>query len=119
MTASGRLLSGSIKYGDKNGLGPALNDVLAAYEKLPEAERRPYSINTVDLTNFADTTSRPLCARNSGPADQLRIRVTEGNQQLTRQRDGLTRASKPMPCGWPDDQPPALFGRAEAVNREG
>jgi hypothetical protein len=44
MTPSGRLLAGSIKYGDKTGLGPALKEVLAAYAKLPEAERRPKAV---------------------------------------------------------------------------
>ena len=44
MTASGRLLSGSIKYGDRKGLAPALEGVLAAYAKLPEAERRPATV---------------------------------------------------------------------------
>jgi hypothetical protein len=44
MTASGRLLEGSIKYGDCNGLAPALRGVLAAYTRLPEAERRPQSV---------------------------------------------------------------------------
>lgn len=44
MTSAGRLLSGAVKYGDKNGLGPALREVLAAYAKLPEAERRPKSV---------------------------------------------------------------------------
>jgi hypothetical protein len=44
MTSAGRLLSGAIKYGDKNGLGPALQEVLTAYAKLPEAERRPETV---------------------------------------------------------------------------
>jgi hypothetical protein len=40
MTSSGRLLSGSMKYGDRNSLAHALREVLDAYAKLPEAERR-------------------------------------------------------------------------------
>jgi len=39
MTSAGRLLEGAVKYGDKNGMGPALKEVLDAYAKLPEAER--------------------------------------------------------------------------------
>ncbi len=41
MTSAGRLLSGSMKYGDRKSLAPALREVLAAYAKLPEEERRP------------------------------------------------------------------------------
>jgi hypothetical protein len=44
MTSAGRLLSGSMKYGDRNSLAPALQEVLAAYAKLPEAERRAKSV---------------------------------------------------------------------------
>jgi hypothetical protein len=39
MTSAGRLLTGSVK--DKNGLARALREVLEAYAKLPEAQRRP------------------------------------------------------------------------------
>jgi hypothetical protein len=42
MTSAGRLLSGAVK--DRNDLAPALQDVLDAYAKLPEAERRPRSV---------------------------------------------------------------------------
>jgi hypothetical protein len=42
MTSAGRLLSGSVK--DRNGLAQALEEVLQAYAKLPEAERRPKSV---------------------------------------------------------------------------
>lgn len=45
MTSTGRLLAGSVKYGDRNGLGPALEEVLKAYAKLPEAERRAKSVD--------------------------------------------------------------------------
>lgn len=45
MTASGRLLSGSVKYGDRKGLAQALQDVLTAYKKLPEDERRPKAVD--------------------------------------------------------------------------
>lgn len=44
MTSTGRLLGGAVKYGDRNGLGPALEEVLKAYAKLPEAERRAKSV---------------------------------------------------------------------------
>jgi hypothetical protein len=45
MTSAGRLLSGAVKYGDARGLAPALREVLAAYAKLPETERRPRSVD--------------------------------------------------------------------------
>ncbi len=44
MTSAGRLLSGSMKYGDRKSLAPALQKVLKAYAKLPEAQRRPLSV---------------------------------------------------------------------------
>lgn len=43
MTSSGRLLEGSVK--GKYGLAPALQEVLDAYAKLPEAERRAKSVD--------------------------------------------------------------------------
>ena len=43
MTSSGRLLEGSVKGPD--GLAPALQEVLNAYAKLPDAERRPGSVD--------------------------------------------------------------------------
>jgi hypothetical protein len=42
MTSAGHLLSGSVK--DKNGLAKALQEVLEAYAKLPEGERRPKAV---------------------------------------------------------------------------
>ena len=42
MTSSGRLLTGRVK--DRNGLAAALQEVLDAYAKLPEAERRPRAV---------------------------------------------------------------------------
>jgi hypothetical protein len=42
MTSAGHLLSGSVK--DKNGMAKALQEVLEAYAKLPEAERRPRAV---------------------------------------------------------------------------
>lgn len=43
MTSSGRLLEGSVKGPD--GLAPALQEVLNDYAKLPDAERRPGSVD--------------------------------------------------------------------------
>ncbi len=43
MTASGRLLSGTIK--GRDGLAQGLQEVLDAYAKLPEAERRPQAVD--------------------------------------------------------------------------
>src|SRR5213075_1615251 len=42
MTSAGRLLAGSVK--DRNGLAQALEEVLQAYAKLPEAERRAKAV---------------------------------------------------------------------------
>lgn len=42
MTSAGRLLSGRIK--DRNSLAQALDEVLAAYAKLPEEQRRPKAV---------------------------------------------------------------------------
>jgi hypothetical protein len=42
MTSSGRLLSGTVKQ--PGGLAPALEEVLRDYAKLPEAERRPRTV---------------------------------------------------------------------------
>ena len=42
MTSAGKLLTGRVK--DRNGLAAALQEVLDAYAKLPEAERRPKSV---------------------------------------------------------------------------
>src|SRR5262245_22499002 len=42
MTSSGRLLEGSVK--GPGGMAQALREVLDAYAKLPEAERRPRSV---------------------------------------------------------------------------
>jgi hypothetical protein len=43
MTSSGRLLQGSVK--GRDGLAQSLQEVLGAYAKLPEAERRPKSVD--------------------------------------------------------------------------
>jgi hypothetical protein len=40
MTSAGRLLSGSMKYGDRKGLATALQQVLDSYAKVPEDQRR-------------------------------------------------------------------------------
>jgi hypothetical protein len=42
MTSAGQLLSGKVK--DRNGLAAALQDVLDTYAKIPEAQRRPKSV---------------------------------------------------------------------------
>jgi hypothetical protein len=42
MTSAGRLLQGLVK--GKDGMAPALREVLDAYAKLPEAERRPEKV---------------------------------------------------------------------------
>lgn len=49
MTSSGRLLSGAMKYGDRAGMAAALQEVLDAYAKLPEADRRPAAAVTGEV----------------------------------------------------------------------
>lgn len=44
MTSTGRLLAGSMKYGDRKSLAFALREVLDAYAKLPEQVRRPKTV---------------------------------------------------------------------------
>jgi hypothetical protein len=44
MTSAGKLLAGSMKYGDRESLGPALREVLDSYAKLPKADRVPKSV---------------------------------------------------------------------------
>ena len=46
MTSTGRLLQGSMKYGDRKSLASALHAVLDDYAKLPEGERRAKSIDS-------------------------------------------------------------------------
>ena len=41
MTSAGKLLAGSMKYGDRTSMAPALREVLDAYARLPEADRKP------------------------------------------------------------------------------
>src|SRR5262249_7889106 len=43
MTSSGRLMSGSIK--DKNSMAQGLQEILQAYAKIPEAERRAQAVD--------------------------------------------------------------------------
>lgn len=80
MTSSGRLLSGTVK--DRNGLAQGLQEVLDAYAKLPEAERRSKSVagevkpqpqppaGGLVLTIY----DRPL-----GRSEEGRYRLPEGN----------------------------------------
>ncbi len=46
MTSTGRLLQGSMKYGDRKSLAGALQGVLDEYAKLPESERLASSIDS-------------------------------------------------------------------------
>jgi hypothetical protein len=57
MTSTGRLLSGAVRYGDRNGLGPALEQVLEAYKKLPQDER---------LAARVDSQEKPVPAPPEG-----------------------------------------------------
>ena len=46
MTSAGRLLSGTMKYGDRASMAQALREVLDGYAKLPESERRPPAVTS-------------------------------------------------------------------------
>src|SRR5262249_10123251 len=81
MTATGRLLSGSVK--DKNGLAQGLQEVLDAYAKLPEEERRPRTV---------DGEEKPVPAPPPGGLvltiyDRPLGRMTEGRYRLPEGRD--------------------------------
>lgn len=80
MTASGRLLSGSVK--DRNGLAQGLRDVLAAYKKLPEAERRPAQVEGEEKPVPAPPAGGLVLTvydRPLGRAEAGRYRLPEGN----------------------------------------
>jgi len=81
MTSTGRLLSGSVK--DRNGLAQGLREVLKAYAKLPEAERRPRTVPGEE---------KPVPAPPSGGLvltiyDRPLGRTEEGQYRLPEGRD--------------------------------
>jgi hypothetical protein len=81
MTSTGRLLSGAIKYGDRNGMGPALQEVLDAYAKLPQAERLAASVESEEKPVPAPPEGGAVLTiydRPLGRADG-RYRLPEGN----------------------------------------
>lgn len=91
MTSSGRLLQGSVK--GRDGLAPALQEVLNAYAKLPEPERRPKSVDGEIKPQPAPPPAglvltiydRPLAKKVSGPfseekgPDIFSYRLPEGD----------------------------------------
>jgi hypothetical protein len=82
MTASGRLLSGAMKYGDRRSLAPALEQVLKDYSRLPDGERRPEKV---------ESEVKPVPAPPAGGAvltiyDRPLGRV-EGTYRLPKERD--------------------------------
>ncbi len=81
MTSTGRLLSGSVKYGDRNGLAPALQEVLTAYAKLPEAERRAKTVAGEEKPVPAPPPGGLVLTiydRPLGRSEQGRYRLPEG-----------------------------------------
>ena len=86
MTSTGRLLAGSVK--DRNGLAQALEEVLDAYAKLPEAERRPKAVE-----GEIEAAARAAAGRTG--ADDLR------SAPGTRRRAGIAspKATISAACG--------------------
>lgn len=85
MTSAGRLLAGAVK--EKNGLAQALQEVLDAYAKLPEEERRPTMV-AGDEKSVAPPPPGGLVLtiydRPLGRSDEGRYHLLEG-----RDLDGL------------------------------
>src|SRR5437016_181661 len=81
MTSTGRLLAGTVK--DRNSLAQGLQEVLDAYAKLPEAERRPKIVDSDEKSVPAPPPGglvltiydRPLgrIASEPGPSAQYRL----------------------------------------------
>ena len=79
MTASGRLLEGTVK--SKDGMAAALQEVLDAYAKLPEAERRPQKVEgevKPQLPPPAGGLVLTIYDRPLGRPEPGRLRLPEG-----------------------------------------
>jgi len=80
MTSAGRLLSGTVK--DRNGLAQGLQEVLEAYAKLPEAQRRPKSVEGEVKPQSAPPPGGLVLTiydRPLGRNEEGRYRLPEGN----------------------------------------
>jgi hypothetical protein len=80
MTSSGRLLSGTVK--DRSGLEQGLQEVLAAYSKLPETERRPKSVEGEIKPQSAPPPGGLVLTIYDRPLGRIvegRYRLPEGN----------------------------------------
>jgi hypothetical protein len=80
MTSSGRLLSGTVK--DRNGLAQGLQEVLEAYAKLPEDQRRPKSVEGEVKPQPAPPPGGLVLTiydRPLGRSEEGRNRLPEGN----------------------------------------
>lgn len=80
MTSAGRLLSGSIK--DRNRLAQGLQEVLDAYAKLPETERRPEAVEGKVQPQVApppDGLVLTIYDRPVGRSAEGRYRLPEGD----------------------------------------
>ena len=82
MTAAGRLLEGSVK--GKEGMAAALEEVLSAYPKPPEAERRP---------DWVDREVKPPCSPPPG-----RLVQTIYDLVPPGPRSRSAEAGGPSPC---------------------
>jgi len=79
MTSTGRLLSGSVK--DRNGLAQGLREVLKAYAKLPEEERRPRTVGGAEKPVPAPPPGGLVLTiydRPLGRTEEGRYRLPEG-----------------------------------------
>jgi hypothetical protein len=80
MTSSGRLLAGSVK--DRNGMARALQEVLDSYAKLPEAQRRPPTVEGEIKPQPAPPAGGLVLTiydRPLGCGDDGQFRLPEGN----------------------------------------
>jgi hypothetical protein len=79
MTSTGRLLSGSVK--DKNSLAQSLREVLEAYARFPEAERRAQAVEGEEKPVPAPPSGGLVLTvydRPLGRSDEGRYRLPEG-----------------------------------------
>src|SRR5262245_53160895 len=97
MTSTGRLLSGSVKK--RNGLAQALQEVLEAYAKLPEAERRARAIEGQEKPQQAPPPGGLVLTIY----DRLLMRDSENRYRVARVATSITwgtgSTGSAAPCG--------------------
>lgn len=97
MTSTGRLLSGAVK--DKNSLAQGLQDILDAYAKLPEADRRARAVESV---------AKPQQAPPAGG-----VVLTIHDRLIWRDQDGRYRLAQGSDLG--DRNPGWLAGQRSSL----